>query len=133
MKFEDIELPSNRKFGFFFAGLGAVAALYFAWHSNEAIATGLALLSAAFGASAVVKPDILLPLNQLWMRFGFLLGKIISPIVLGILFFLLITPIALCMRIAGRDELRLKPQQRKNHWKERSPIGPDGDSFKNQF
>ena len=57
---------------------------------------------------ALIKPDLLLPLNKLWMRFGLLLGSFVNPLVLGIIFFGLFTPIAFLMRIMGRDELKIK-------------------------
>ena len=80
----------------------------------------------------LVKSDALLPLNKLWMRFGLLLGMIVSPIVLGIIFFGLFTPIAMLMRLSGRDELRLKFTQKACHWISRGePI--KSESFKQQF
>ena len=80
----------------------------------------------------LVKSDALLPLNKLWMRFGLLLGMIVSPIVLGIIFFGLFTPIAILMRLSGRDELRLKFNQKASHWILRGePI--KSESFKHQF
>ena len=80
----------------------------------------------------LTKSDALLPLNKLWMRFGLLLGMIVSPIVLGVIFFGLFTPIATLMRLSGRDELRLKYTQRASHWISREePI--KSESFKRQF
>ena len=80
----------------------------------------------------MIKSDALLPLNKLWMYFGILLGMIVSPIVLGIVFFGLFTPIAMFMRLSGRDELRLKLTQKASHWISRSePI--KSESFKHQF
>ena len=73
------------------------------------------------------------PFNKLWFKFGLLLGKIISPIVLGLIFFVIITPVGLLMRLAGRDELQLKLNDSHTHWKIRSPVGPQPDSFKNQY
>ena len=90
LKFSEVELPSNRKFGFFFTFVFALGAGYF---FNSAYLT----LVYAFCASALlffivtcVKSDALLPLNKLWIRFGLLLGVIVSPVVLGIIFFGLI-------------------------------------------
>ena len=64
----------------------------------------------------LIKSDALLPLNKLWMRFGVLLGIIVSPIVLGIIFFGMFTPIAILIRFSGRDELHLKFTQKGSHW-----------------
>ena len=80
----------------------------------------------------LIKSDALLPLNKLWMRFGLILGSIVSPIVLGIIFFGLFAPIAILMRLSGRDELRLKFIQKTSHWISRDePI--KSESFGNQF
>ena len=132
MKFSEIELPSNRKFGIFFTFVFAVAAAYF---YNSDIMTWAYLFSATsliFLVITLVKDELLLPLNKLWMRFGLLLGIIVSPIVLGIIFFGLFTPIATLMRLSGRDELKLKFSRKGSHWISRSePI--KSDSFKNQF
>ncbi len=132
MKFSEIELPSNRKFGIFFTFVFALAAAYF---YNSDIMTWAYLFSATsliFLVITLVKDELLLPLNKLWMRFGLLLGIIVSPIVLGVIFFGLFTPIATLMRLSGRDELKLKFARKASHWTSRSePI--KSDSFKNQF
>ena len=74
----------------------------------------------------------MLPLNKLWMRFGLLLGMIVSPIVLGVVFFVVFTPIAFVMRLSGRDQLRLKFRERQSYWIKRD-ASVLADSFKNQF
>lgn len=133
MSVEEVKLPSNQKFGFFFT---VVFALFAAYLSLEEMALSVWVLLTCSVLTLIVtvsKPVLLLPLNKVWMRLGFLLGKVVSPIVLGIIFFVLITPIAFVMRISGRDELRLKRSDRQSEWKERSPAGPDSSSFKNQF
>tara|TARA_B100001769_G_C21955611_1_gene514344 strand:+ start:287 stop:685 length:399 start_codon:yes stop_codon:yes gene_type:complete len=132
MKFSEIELPSNRKFGIFFTFVFALAAAYF---YNSDIMTWAYLFSATsliFLVITVVKDELLLPLNKLWMRFGLLLGIIVSPIVLGVIFFGLFTPIAMLMRLSGRDELKLKFSRKASHWISRSEPIKSG-SFKNQF
>ena len=132
MKFSEIELPSNRKFGFFFTFVFAAAAAYFYYLANVNWAylfIGAALL---FFLITQIKSDLLQPLNKLWMRFGLLLGRIISPVVLGIIFFGLFTPIAMFMRLSGRDELRLKFTQKASHWISRSER-IKSKSFKHQF
>ena len=132
MKFSEVELPSNKKFGFFFAVIFVIAAGYFWRNENVAITYTFTALATAFLIVTLIQADLLLPLNQLWMRFGLLLGMIISPIVLGLIFFLLFTPIAFLMRLRGRDELRLKFKERSSHWiKRESPV--QTDSFKHQF
>ena len=132
MKFSDIELPSNRKFGFFFTFIFAMTSAYFHYSTSVTwtyIFTAVALVSLLV---TLIKSDALLPLNKLWMRFGFLLGRIISPLVLGVIFFGLFTPIATLMRLSGRDELRLKLSNKSSHWISRSEL-IKSESFKNQF
>ena len=132
MKFSEIELPSNRKFGFFFTFVFAIASGYFAKYTDITWACIFAVASAIFLVVTVTNSDILLPLNKLWIRFGLLLGMILSPIVLGIIFFGVFTPIAIIMRLSGLDELRLKFSQKVSHWQTRGePI--NAESFKQQF
>ena len=133
MKFSDVELPSNRKFGLFFAAVSAIASAYFFKEDTHTIAWFFAGLAIVFAVVALTRSDILLPLNKLWMRFGLLLGMIVSPIVLGAIFFVIFTPIGFLMRLFGRDELRLKRKSASSYWKVREPSGPSADSFKNQF
>ena len=128
----DEQLPSNQKFGFFFTFVFAVAAAYFYQAQNIKLASVLVVAASIFLLITLIKSDALLPLNKLWMRFGLLLGMIVSPIVLGIIFFGLFTPIAMLMRLSGRDELRLKFSQQASHWLSRGePI--KSESFKRQF
>ena len=115
MKFSEIELPSNRKFGFFFTFVFAAAAAYFYYSANLTWTYVFIAAALAFLLVTLIKSDALLPLNKLWMRFGLLLGMIVSPIVLGVIFFGLFTPIAMLMRRSGRDELRLKFTQKTSH------------------
>ena len=132
MKFSEIELPSNRKFGFFFTFVFVVVAAYFYYSDNVTWAYSFILAALLFLLVTLIKSDALLPLNKLWMRFGLLLGMIVSPIVLGIIFFGLFAPIAILMRLSGRDELRLKFSPDVSHWITRSePI--NSESFKHQF
>lgn len=132
MKFSEVELPSNKKFGLFFTSIFGLAALYFYVTSLFSLAYTLAAVSIIFLVVTIVKNEILLPFNKMWMRFGLLLSIIISPIVLGTIFFGLFAPIAILMRLNGRDELRLKFNKKPSHWIPRSqPIQPE--TFKNQF
>jgi hypothetical protein len=64
---------------------------------------------------------------------GLFLGRFVSPIVLGILFFIVITPVAIATRLAGRDALKLRKQDVDSHWIDRKPPGPEPESFKEQF
>lgn len=132
MNFSEIELPSNRRFGFFFTTVFTIAAIYFYNSDNIIWAYVFIALGSIFLLVTLIKSDVLLPFNKLWMRFGLLLGMIVSPIVLGIIFFFLFTPIAKLMRLFGRDELRLKISQKESYWISRGePI--KSESFKQQF
>jgi len=133
MKFSDIELPSNKKFGFFFTFVFAILAFYLLFIDSILWAQALAILAVLFFLITAIIPQVLLPLNKLWMRLGLLLGMIVSPIVLGIIFFGLVTPYGVVMRMFGRDELRLNFKNKKTHWKERDPKIDKYNSFKNQF
>ena len=132
MKFSETELPSNQKFGFFFTFVFAIAAAYFYYSADVSWAYVFVSVASTFLLITLVKSDVLQPLNNLWMRFGFLLGMKVSPIVLGIVFFGLFTPIALLMRLSGRDELRLKFTHKASHWISRGET-VNSESFKHQF
>lgn len=83
---------------------------------------------------AWLKPALLTHLNRVWGRFGLLLGSIVSPIALSVLFFLVITPTGLLMRLTGKDPLRLKAERSvQSYWIRREPPGPKPDSLTNQF
>ena len=132
MESTKVELPSNKKFGFFFALVFGLAAVYFFFKDSSIWAYTFIVISLILLIITIIKAEVLLQLNKLWLRFGLLLGMIISPIVLGIIFFGLFTPIAFLMRISGRDELRLKFKDKPTYWKPRSNELVE-DTFKNQF
>ena len=132
MKFSKLKLPSNKNFGLFFAFIFGLFATYFYVINSITFVYLFALIALFFLLIALVKADLLLPLNKLWMRFGLFLGFIVSPLILGLIFFGLFTPIAFLMRIMGRDELKIKINIKASHWKIRDhPI--KSLSFKNQF
>jgi len=133
MDFRGIELPSNRKFGFLFSSLFIAVSLYLFYIDLIIAAIFFGFISIIFATISLFKDNLLLPLNKLWMHFGMLIGRIMSPIVLGMLFFFLITPIGIGMRIFRRDELRLKPLSTQSLWKLRNQEDLDGSSFNQQF
>ena len=96
-------------------------------------AASVLILSVVFATMTLVVPQLLNPLNRIWYGLGLLLGKIVSPIVLGLMFFVLITPISLFTRLFGRDELKMKKRSVESYWVDRLPPGPSSDSFKNQY
>ncbi len=127
------KLPSNNQFGCFFSAVFAIIALYSYFQHLNTGAFVAAVLFSLFVAVTFFAPQLLTPLNRLWYSLGVLLGKIVSPIVLGGIFFLLITPISLITRLFGRDELKMKKLSVQSYWIDRSPPGPSSESFKNQF
>jgi hypothetical protein len=132
VKFSEVELPSNRKFGYFLTFVFAAVATYFYYSANVTWTYVFVAAALLFLLVTLIKSDALLPLNKLWMQFGLLLGMIVSPIVLGVIFFGFFTPIAMLMRLSGRDELRLKFTHKASHWILREePI--KSESFKHQF
>ena len=132
MNFSEMKLPSNKKFGFFFTIVFLIAAAYFYKSNNFSLAYAFGTISLIFLFLSIFKDDILLPLNKLWMRFGLLLSIIVSPIILGIIFFGLFMPIAFIMKFIERDELQLKFKKKTSHWISRSEL-IKSESFKQQF
>jgi hypothetical protein len=132
--FNTEKLPSNKKFGTFFSILFLVIATYSNYKNNTHHIPTIALgLSLTFLIVTLTIPKALTMPNLLWYKLGITLGKIVNPIVLGFIFFLLITPVALIARILGRDELKIKKRIVSTYWIERLPSGPEPESFKNQF
>ena len=126
------KLPSNQSFGFFFSFVFAFAGVYNYFSANIFLALVFMIFALIFLFITLINSDALEPLNKLWMRLGMLLGRIVSPIVLGVIFFGLFTPIAILMRLSGRDELRLKFNRQLSYWISRGePI--KSESFKQQF
>ena len=129
-------LPSERSFGLLFAVVFALLAAYgwFLKGWSSVVVLSLAAVAVAFVLLGFAAPKVLAPLNWLWFQLGQLLGKIVSPIVLGAIFFLILTPVSLVSRLFGRDELHLKRKaSQTSYWLDRSPPGPEPESFKNQF
>lgn len=132
MKLSDIELPSNKKFGLFFTLVFILSAVFF--YTKEIVLWTyiMSLASVVFLFFSILKADLLLPLNKLWMRFGLLLAIIVRPIVLGAILFGLFTPIAFLMRLSGRDELMLKFRKKPSHWIVRKEL-IKSENFRRQF
>ncbi|MFT6905934.1 MAG: hypothetical protein ACJAS1_002597 [Oleiphilaceae bacterium] len=126
-------LPSNKTFGVFFGVLFMLAGTYFLIHGGRLYGGVGILCSVILFTLAYVFPKVLMPANRAWHLFGKLLGKLINPLVLGFVFFIIISPLAIVLRLSGRDELRLKRVDMPTYWKERSTKTFDPDSFKNQF
>jgi len=128
------EIPSDKKFGLFFALIFFGFFAYFFFVKSKFLAFVFFILSLIFLLLAIKNPTKLHLLNLLWLRFGLLLGRIINPLVLGILFFVMITPLALFLRLLGRDELQLRNKSYQTFWKKRTgKTLTKREGFKNQF
>lgn len=130
--FNDCE--AAQKFGYLMAVVCTTLAVYSIYKREEIwqvfswIVAGMLIIS-----TTIIAPKWLIPLNAAWMKLGDLMGKIVSPLVLGVIFFMLITPVALIGRLFDRDELRLNKANVNSYWIDRVPPGPAGESFRNQF
>jgi len=127
------QLPSNKNFGLFFSAIFILIAAYGYMKLWSELAVFALLTSILFAIATFSKPQILMPLNRLWFSLGLLLAKIVNPIVLGLIFFVLITPVSIITRLYGRDELKIKKRTVGSYWVDRSPPGPQSESFKNQY
>jgi hypothetical protein len=128
-----VEGSSDRTFGFVFAAVFAVVA---GWPvaSGGAPRWWAAALAVAFALVAIVKPGLLAGLNRWWMKLGLLLGAIVSPIALGVLFYAVFTPIGFVIRLTGGDPLRLaRDTTAASYWRGREPPGPPPQSMDRQF
>ena len=126
---DNIKISSNRSFGIVFFIVFLLIALYPLTYDEE-IRVWSVIISLIFLVLGLLNSKILTPLNKLWFKFGILLGKIVSPLIMGIIFFLVVTPIGLIMRLLGKDVLNLKYNKNKSYWIEKN--GPKS-KMKNQF
>ena len=126
---DNVQIGSNRSFGIVFFIVFLLIALY-PLTNNEEIRTWPAIISLIFLVLGLLNSKILAPFNKIWFKFGIILGKIISPLVMGIIFFLVVTPIGIIMRSLGKDLLNLKYNKDNTYWTEKS--GPKS-KMKNQF
>ncbi len=127
------ELPSDRKFGLFFSFIFLSVSLYFLFLSQTLLFLILLGLSCILLFASIIKPTCLSKYNKAWMYFGRVLGKVVSPIVLLLIYLFFFIPIGLYFKLVGRDELRLKNTNYASYWKERNYNNSEIDSFKNQF
>ena len=126
---DDIRISSNRSFGIVFFVVFLLIALYPLTYGGEIRIWSL-IISIIFLTLGLLNSKILSPLNKIWFKFGILLGKIVSPLIMGIIFFLVVTPIGFIMRLLRKDVLNLKYNKNKSYWIEKN--GPKS-KMKNQF
>ena len=129
----DVQASSNRKFGWVFAVVFAFIALW-PLVSGHPLRWWSFVVAAVFLFISLFAPALLALPNRLWLRFGLLLNRIISPVTLAFLFYVIVTPMGALMRMLGKDNLRLRAGNADgSYWIKRDPPGPKPDSLNNQF
>ena len=129
MKHDDIKISSNKSFGIVFCVLFLIIAL-FPITNGQSIRIWSLVISVIFLILGLFNSKILTPLNKLWSNFGIFLGNFISPIVMAIVFFSIVTPTSILMKIFGKNLLNLKKKNKNSYWIERSRIK---STMKDQF
>ena len=124
-----IKLPTNRNFGIVFSIVFLLISLWPLLSQNEIRIWSLTI-SGIFFILGIFNSKLLLPLNKIWFKFGMFLGNFIAPIVMGIVFFLVVTPTGLIMRLLGKDLLNLKKNNKNSYWIEKDN---SNSNLKNQF
>ena len=126
---DNVKISSNRSFGLVFFIVFLLIAFYPLINQGE-IRIWSVLISLLFLILGIINSKILTPLNKVWFKFGIFLGKLISPVVMGIIFFLVVTPIAFLMRMLNKDLLNLKFNKKSSYWIEKTD---PKSTMKNQF
>ena len=125
----EINRSSNRSFGLVFFIVFILIGIYPILH-QESLRIWSIIIAVLFLILGLFNSKILTPLNRIWFKFGIFLGKIISPLIMGIIFFLVVTPIGLIMKILGKDLLNLKFNKNKSYWIKKNDLK---SKMKNQF
>jgi len=126
---DNIKIGSNRSFGIVFFIFFLIISLYPLLNDSEIRLWSL-IISIIFLVLGIANSKLLTPINKIWFKFGLLLGKIVSPIIMGIIYFFVVTPIAILMKLLKKDILNLKYNNKDTYWIEKS--GPKS-KMKNQF
>ena len=126
---DSIKVGSNRSFGIVFFIVFLLISLY-PLLNDEYLRIWSLIISLTFLILGLFNSRLLTPLNKIWFKFGLFLGKLISPLIMGIIFFLVVTPIGLLMRMIGKDLLNLKFNTNKSYWIEKDGVK---SKMKNQF
>ena len=126
---DDVKISSNRSFGIVFFVVFLIIAIYPLSHNGD-VRLWSVIISVIFLVLGLLNSKILTPLNKLWFKLGIFLGKIVSPIIMGIIFFLVVTPTGLIIRLLGKDVLNLKYNKNQSYWIEKK--GPKS-KMKNQI
>ena len=126
---QKIKIPSNKNFGIVFSIVFLIISLWPLLNQNDIRIWSL-IISGIFLVLGLINSKLLLPLNKIWFKFGILLGNFIAPIVMGIVYFMVVTPTGLIMRLLGKDLLNLKKNNKDTYWIEKDNSNND---LKNQF
>ncbi len=127
-------MPSNKRFGYFFSIIFLGTSIFFYINYSLFLFIFFIMLFLIFLIFSIFFSKYLFLFNYLWFRFGLLLNVIVSPIILGMIFFFLFTPMSLIMKLFGRDELLLKMDNKKlSYWRERKTKYINPKSFEDQF
>ena len=126
---DDIKLGSNKSFGIVFFVFFLIISFY-PLINGDNIRIWALVISGLFLFLGLINSKILNPLNRIWFKFGILLGKIVSPIIMGLIFFLVVTPIGILMRIIKKNFLNLKFDDSKSYWVKKDELK---SKMKNQF
>jgi hypothetical protein len=130
---QEIETTSDRSFGLVFAAVFAHLSAYWAWRHKEWWPYTLAL-SAVFLVLALTRPALLAPLNKLWTKLGLLLGAIVAPVVMGVVYFAVVTPLGLLARLLGKDFLNLRRDPAAgSYWIVRQDQDTSPERLRDQF
>ena len=129
MKKNNIKIGTNKSFGIVFFLFFLIVSL-FPLFKNENIRVWSLIIAIIFLILGLLNSKFLTPLNKIWFKFGILLGSFVSPIIMGIVFFVIVTPTSIIMRVLGKNLLNLKKDNKKTYWVERSKIQ---SKMKNQF
>ena len=126
---QKIKLPSNKNFGIVFSVVFLIISLWPLLNQDDVRIWSL-IISGIFLILGLINSKLLLPLNKIWFKFGLMLGNFIAPIVMGIVYFMVVTPTGLIMRVLGKDLLNLKKNNKDTYWIDKDNSNND---LKNQF
>ena len=129
---KDFEKQSKH-FGLLLSIFFFILAVYLIFNKSIFLGQFLLILSGTFFLVSIAIPKSLSRITKLWLRFGDILGGVVSPITLGLIFFILIAPIGMLTRLFGRDELLLKKKNKKSYWLARQKTDDKFNSFERQF
>jgi hypothetical protein len=129
MNSKNIKISSNRNFGVVFFIFFMIISLFPLFKDGN-VRVWAVVVAIIFLILGLLNSSVLSPLNKIWFKFGILLGNFISPIIMGLVFFIVVTPTSFIMKVFGKDLLNLKKNNKKSYWIEKSPIK---SKMKNQF